>query len=190
MDLGQKKEARPEGGKQLVWILLLFTGFSQDKMIPRLPHPTPPGSLACTRPSREERGTEPRKRPVLGLRGPSGRLAAAAVSGTWSPSHTILRLRRFTCDGGEGTVETRGNMSSPPLFALQLSKGRLLKAGGGCSLGSIGSWLVGDTMELTREGTVCLLMRCDSKSPVAWGACQVLGRHHSCSLPLGELTSG
>lgn len=67
--MGQRKEARPEGGKQLVWILLLFTGFSKDKLIPRLLL----GGLACTRPSQEERGAEPRKRLVLGLGGPSGR---------------------------------------------------------------------------------------------------------------------
>lgn len=62
----RKKEAGPEGGKQLVWVLLLFIGFSKDITISRLPGR--PGLHKAQRGgARREEGAA-----ILGLRGPSG----------------------------------------------------------------------------------------------------------------------
>lgn len=99
---GQKKEARPAGGKQLVWRLLLFVGFSKNKMIPRLPRAAWPARGPA---GRREAGPGARRPPWL----------TAAVSGTWSPwPHTILCPCRSPWDEEEGTVETGGHLESPP----------------------------------------------------------------------------
>lgn len=62
----RKKEAGPEGGKELVWILLLFIGFSKDVMISRLPGQPGLHEAQLGGARHEEEAA------ILGLRGPSG----------------------------------------------------------------------------------------------------------------------
>lgn len=131
--------------------------------------PAPSGGLACTRPSQEEGGRSwGSEAPVAdcrrlflgpGARGPTPSCARVAPPG-------MRRRGRWR----------RGAIWKAPPVALRLSKGRLLRAGGGCSAGSMRSRLAGSTARLTSEGTVCLLMRCESKSPVAWGAVPGAGK--------------
>lgn len=106
------------------------------------------------------------------------------MAGFWDPEpvphHLVPELLHLYCQGGDGG--DRARMKSPPFL---LSNCR--RAGG---LRQAEAAAAGGTWDGLREGTVCLLTRCDSKWPVASGARQAPGRHHSCSLCLRNWLRG
>lgn len=89
------------------------------------------------------------------------------VSGAWNTSHSILCPGCFPCEVGKGGDRGRWAIFKAPLAQ---AKFRLLKTIGGPS--GVSSELPHQHTDPRREGTVCLLTRCDSKQPMASGTCR------------------